>query len=280
MSEEGLIFLGGCMRSGTTILHRVLCSARESHPYISECRYLFDQLQLYALSRPGFDTVHKDFFGTPENLERFTKNILRNYFLMTRARYAPAPVLILKHPEATPYFPLLGRWFDTARFVVSVRDPRDTIVSIMDVGQRHKASGLKTPMAGMGRDMRRLSEFFKDRYASVLKAREKIGAGIVFVRYEELMTNTESIVGRLGEACGLHFDMDEIRQLGNRREQSAFLDRETRTKDDFSGAFWSDLYTDNLSGSRIGRYREALSPEEIAEIEAHCADFNKVFPYW
>ena len=27
-------------------------------------------------------------------------------------------------------------------------------------------------------------------------------------------------------------------------------------------------------------YRKSLSPEKIAAIEQHCADFNRVFRYW
>ena len=32
MADDNLIFVGGCMRTGTTNLHRVLCSSPASHP--------------------------------------------------------------------------------------------------------------------------------------------------------------------------------------------------------------------------------------------------------
>ncbi len=99
MAEEKLIFVGGCMRTGTTILHRVLCSSPASHPYITESWYLLDQLRIYAWSLQRYDVRQKDYFGEKENFDEFTRNIVRNYFRMIGVRYAPATALILKNPD-------------------------------------------------------------------------------------------------------------------------------------------------------------------------------------
>lgn len=55
MADDKLIFVGGCMRTGTTILHRVLCSSPAAHPYITESWYLLDQLRIYVWSLRRYD---------------------------------------------------------------------------------------------------------------------------------------------------------------------------------------------------------------------------------
>ena len=281
MIDEKLIFIGGCMRSGTTILHRVLCASHESHPYITESWYLIDQLRIYRWCLQRYDVRHKDYFGERAIFDEFTRNILRNYFFVTRVRYAPATALVLKNPEVTSQFPLLGNWFKEARFVINVRDPRDTITSIVEVGERHRQDGLRTPQTSLGRNMQKLSNFYKKYYANLFSpAGRQIKDRMIFVRYEDIMTETEKTVQRLGDFCGLSFDMELLRHLGSQQESSLNLDAEVRARDPLSAAFWSDLYTKDLSASRIGRHRDVLTPEEIREIETHCADFNKVVPYW
>ncbi len=89
MAEEKLIFVGGCMRTGTTILHRVLCSSPASQPYITESWYLLDQLRIYAWSLQRYDVRQKDYFGEKENFDEFTRNIVRNYIRMIGVRCTP-----------------------------------------------------------------------------------------------------------------------------------------------------------------------------------------------
>ncbi len=280
MADDKLIFVGGCMRTGTTILHRVLCSSPASHPYITESWYLLDQLRIYAWSLKRYDVRQKDYFGEKENFDEFTRDIVRNYIRVIRTRYAPATAVILKHPELTGFFPLLARWFDDARFVVNVRDPRDAIASMVEVGARHRADGTVTPQSRMGRNMKKRSNFYLKYYARFLAGGKDLMRRSLVVRYEDLMGETEKTVGSLSRFLDLPLDMEAIRNFDSRTEDSANLNAEKRKKDWLSRAFWSDLYTKGLSTERIGRYGEVLTPEEISEIETHCAKFNAAVPYW
>ena len=199
---------------------------------------------------------------------------------MIRTRCAPATALILKHPDLTGFFPLLAKWFDEARFVVNVRDPRDTIASMVEVGARHRADGAVTPQSRMGRDMKKRSNFYLKYYARFLAGGKDLMRKSLVVRYEDLMGETEKTVEGLSRFVDLPLDMEAIRNFDSRTEDSANLDAEIRKEDTMFRAFWSELYTKNLSTKRIGRYREVLTPAEIAEIETHCAKFNAVVPYW
>ncbi len=280
MAENKLIFIGGCMRTGTTILHRVLCASPIANPQINECWYVLGQLVMYEDGIREYDWRHKDYFGDKENFGEFTRNILRNYFLLTRIRYSPAEALVLKHPDLTRHFPLLANWFSEARFAVSVRDPRDTIASMVNVIAQHEAEGLKTRLTGIGRNMGSLSRFYLSFYAQFLAGGQGLMRKSAVFRYEDLMGKTEETVKKLFTFLDLPFDMDAINNLQSRSGDSTVRDAERWKKDSFSKAFWSDLFTENLSTDRIGRHVDVLTPEEIAEIQAHCAKFNALVPYW
>ena len=280
MDKEKLIFIGGSMRSGTTILHKILCAANEAHPYITESWFLVDQLRAYLWSLERYDVRHRDYFGDQENFDRFTRDILDRFIKQTRQHLSDPKALVLKNPEITGQFPLLGSWFEDARFIINLRDPRDTIASIIRVGEKHKKNRMRTEQSSMGRDMKALSNFYKRYYIRAFDVNSPIRERTIFVRYEDIMTDVETECARIGEFCGLTFSHQKLRALGEDKTGSANMDADVRSQDPYSGAFWSDLYNKNLSSERIGRYAEVLTPAEIEQVETHCADFNQIFKYW
>jgi hypothetical protein len=161
-----------------------------------------------------------------------------------------------------------------------VRDPRDTIASIVSVGEKHKKAGMRTDQTNMGRNMKILSSFFKRYYIRVFDKNSPVHDRTIFVRYEDVMTNVERECERIGEFCGITFSHQKLRNLGRERTDSANMNPDVRSQDPYSGAFWSELYNKNLSAERISKYAEVLTASEINQIESHCADFNKIFRYW
>jgi len=280
MSDEKLIFIGGSMRSGTTILHKIMCTANEAHPYITESWFLVDQLRAYLWSLQRYDVRYRDYFGEQENFDRFTRDIFERFFRQTRQHLSNPQALVLKNPEISGQFPLLGSWFENALFVINVRDPRDTIASIVKVGEQHKSNNTKSEQSLMGRDMYALSNFFKRYYVEAFDRNSPIRDRTLFVRYEDVMMNVEKQCERMGEFCGLSFSREKIITMGEEKAGSANMNPETRQKDPYSGAFWSELYNKNLSSERIGRHKKVLTPDEIKQIEKYCADFNQIFKYW
>ena len=280
MANDGLIFIGGSMRSGTTILHKILCAANEAHPYITESWFLLDQLRSYIWSLERYDVRHRDYFGDQENFDLFTRDILERYFNKARKQLSNPQTLVLKNPEVTGQFPLLGSWFENARFIINIRDPRETIASIVTVGEKHKKNRMRTELSSMGRNMKVLSNFFKRYYIRAFDMNSPIGEKTIFVRYEDIMTDVERECERVGEFCGLTFSNKKLQNLGDDKTGSANMNPDIRSKDPYSGAFWSELYDKNLSKERVGRYAKVLTPAEISQIEHHCTDFNQIFKYW
>src|SRR3546814_1868167 len=83
----------------------------------------------------------------------------------------------LKSPELSTYFPHAADLFPEARFVISVRDPKDTIASMIEVGERHRRSGVNSFLAAAGRNIDALSKSYRQFYLPVMQTmgRNQIG---------------------------------------------------------------------------------------------------------
>ena len=47
-APNNTIFVGGVMRSGTSLLQKVICTSTDTNQFTTACRYLTGQLALYA----------------------------------------------------------------------------------------------------------------------------------------------------------------------------------------------------------------------------------------
>ncbi|MGH6934230.1 MAG: sulfotransferase family protein [Dongiaceae bacterium] len=268
MDGQGIIFIGGCMRTGTTLLHRMICTSEDSHAFTDECQYLTALLNFQTDWRQRFSWL-KDFFDTPERFDRHAKATVDGFLRSALETQSPAKCLVLKNPELTLHFPQLGEWYPMAKLIVMVRDPRDTIASILDVAGRHRQSGVDSDIANLGRDMAALARFYKSYYVSALqspKSRDRVAV----VKYEDLVDDPGRAFAALSAILGMSLDPSRISpDKFDRRERDANV-----------AAFWTELRTAPPSSDSVGRFRTALTPAEIAAIEHHCADFNRGLRYW
>ena len=53
-----------------------------------------------------------------------------------------------------------------------------------------------------------------------------------------------------------------------------------RQRSDLTAAFWSDMYTEDLSTASIGKHKSILTEQEVREIEARLEFVGKTFSYW
>ncbi|MDA0285113.1 MAG: sulfotransferase, partial [Planctomycetota bacterium] len=217
------------------------------------------------------------YFGSPQNFENYSRSVVEQFLTLTRIRLNPPETLVLKNPELTSHFVRLSAWFPQARFVVVVRDPRDTIVSMLDVADRQRESGQSSFLVGLGRDMQKFSAYFKSHYVNVLNQRASMEGRLVVVKYEDLVVEPSPILHQISRICGLTVP-DSATQDDALQQQSMGAHEES--KDQHAEAFWSPLYKEGITSSQVGRFRDQLSDEEISSIETTCADINALFHYW
>jgi len=186
------LFVGGPLRSGTTLVQNVL----DSHPEIlgtPELLHLPKLLRLRSEFLHSIDRGFLEYFCGPKEVDRatyeFIERLLGPILDKTTARYVSE-----KTPSNVLVFSELHDLFPASRFVFVLRDPRAIVSSLQRVGAR--ASG-KVP----------IQSYATDVTAAVREVRAYLAAGFAFaserpdrcltLRYEELTTRPREVTERL-----------------------------------------------------------------------------------
>ena len=270
------IFIGGSPRSGTTLLHLLLCQSEQVNPMIHEAQTLFHYVQAYKFGKSRFQVDGKDYFQNEKAYLDFNRRWFKDFIQSVAGMYPGIEYLVLKNPRLTQNFVELAELSDDLKFIVIVRDPRDVIASMIQVGQRldqQDQSDSRTQLY-MSRNFAEMSKIFLSSYLSLFT--EKAGAmraRLRIIRYENLVQNTDSVLHELSEFCGLNLSGIDSTQVMNTGKFS--LDKRT----EYSKAWNSGHFGNAVDSSRIGRYKQELSQNEIVEVEEICADFMQQFGY-
>lgn len=276
---QQIVLIGGAMRSGTTAIHRALCTAQNSNPYIAESWFLHGIMDLFRSSLSRYDLGLADQFGDRKNFIELMKFNIQYYFNIVSAKYGDPDVLIFKHPALTRHFIEIGEMFPQVRFLVVVRDPRDVIASMKEVSEKHRQDGI----ASLHSNLTTTADFcgqYGSYYGALLRNPGKLANRLTFVRYEDVMSAPQESIAKIGAIFGANYVAGDIAQFNEQHASSSYLNKDERLKDPFSRAFWSDMYTKELSSEKIGRYRASLAPAEIEEIESRLGAIGKQFRYW
>lgn len=274
-----ILLVGGAMRSGTTVIHRALCTARNSNPYISESWFLHDLMNLYRWNLTRYEVRHADQFGDVRNFVNLIKLNFQYYIDAVSTKYENPEILILKHPELTRHFAEIGRMFPDIRFLVIVRDPRDVISSMKDVAAKHQRDGIVSPQSRL-MDTEGYCRQYASYYGGILRQAQQMGSRLDFVRYEDVMRDRQCLTAKAAALVGAVYDPGEVGRFSEQHAASNNFKKELRLKDPLSGAFWSDLYTKDFSTDQIGRYSKSLDEAEVGEIERLLRPIGTRFRYW
>jgi len=275
-----LVFVGGSMRSGTTLLQRILCTAPGSNPLIAECHYLAMLLDQHAVLGGSFDAMLADYFESPQSFADHMRSRAAAFVKMTLERHRPTRALVLKSPELTRNFPTLAEWFPAARFIVMMRDTRDIIASMLDVGERHRAGNVPSFFVESGRDMAALVRLYRSYYAPLGRAWRRLAARTLILRYEDLVRDPATSLSRLADFTGLGLCAEHVKLAPDRVSRGSASGAQGN---DFVAGFLTPLLAETPQASRIGRYRDRLTREEIGYIEEHCAKIagpTAKYRYW
>ncbi len=273
------MMIGGAMRSGTTVIHRALCTARNSNPFLSESWFLRDLLAMYRFRLSRFETMGEDQFGTADAYIGMIAEDVADYLRTVSARHGDPEVLILKQPELIRSFPELARLSPGMLFLAVVRDPRDVIASMKRVRDSHLRDEVAGPLAA-ARTTAALCGVYGSHYAALLDSAPALGERLKIVRYEDFVRAPKDAVAEIGAFCGARYELEEVADFPAADAGNATFDKAARSQDPFSRAFWSDLYTKPLSDERIGGFAKSLAAAEIGEIEARLGFVGRRFGYW
>ena len=247
---------------------------------IGECYYISQQLELYKKAADTFEVRHADYFGDREGLDDFTRSTLQGYLDLCRERLGGPQTLVLKNPELSYHLAAVHHLLPAAKLVVVIRDPRDTIASILAVANRHRERGIHSKLTLMGRNMRKLAALYQSYHADLFAHLPALSDRLVLFRYESLMRQPETTIEELARSLGLTIESSDLVGEVDLGAPTAWLDAEKTADRPFLDAFRSPLHRMGISPSRVGAHKEQLSPAETLELQNALRGFNQLMPYW
>ncbi len=209
------VVLGGCGRSGTTLLrmmldsHSGICCGPESSVFRRRALDPGALAVRFGFAPAEVVQIHEAARSRPEFIEGFAALCMRK---AGKHRWAE------KTPRNISRIGAIFRWFPEARFVHVLRDGRDVACSLR-THPRHKVvdgkltpTGIRKPIAGCARRWVRDIESSRRWWGD---------PRFITVRYEDLVLDSRAVLGRL--MVFLREDWDEA-MLAHAATESPFRD--------------------------------------------------------
>lgn len=203
-----LVFVGGTGRSGTTLMHKILCS----NPEVAGGAE-FDHLYHFMLQRRRMQGVkgmaRQAGYYDPARLDAAWRGFVLELLGKVLTTKPGAGWIAEKTPSNVAVIGDLLALFPQARFIAMVRDGRDVVASHLQIRARLKASD-----PGIARrwlrefDVREVGRVWKTNIDQIDRAvaDAAIGDRVLVVRFERLVSDPESEIRRVCDFAGLAFD--------------------------------------------------------------------------
>ncbi len=242
------VLIAGAPRSGTHLLHSLVCTSGRVNRFFPEFYHLYYQVEAYLKMLRLPPEVGLAPFTDGEDCARHHFDLIRSGLTAAWQRLERPEILAVKQCGLTPYVGLLARHLPSLRCIVILRDPRDTIAS--QVREAEKRLG------------RRPEDFLdgaiyglRETYGAVIRESEgPLGNRLLCVSYEALVTGKE--FDRLAAFLGVD-DLDP----GQLWQRTSF---DITTYDHLSVA--SDLWGAPMTDAGIGRWKNTLTEAEADRI--------------
>ncbi len=225
VKPENIIWIFGSARSGSTWL-RSMMEDLDRHQLWEEplVGQLFGQFHARApeveLRRPDFIMAN----AAREGWIRAIRNFVLDCASYARPHLGARDYLVIKEPNGSMGAQLLMEALPESRMILLVRDPRDIVSSMLDgarqggwMYERRKESDDWKRRTGADKDpdtfIRNRSRKYLQHAGSAKKAYEAHEGRKVFVRYEDLRTDTLETMKRICSTLGTGVDEEELARV-------------------------------------------------------------------
>lgn len=279
-SEAPAIFIGGCGRSGTTLLriilgrHKDLWSAPELNvhantiealyerfPFLPKKTYLlYDEVIIKELASK-FKTTTDEIISIRDQATSLP-NFIEKLFSALSLR-AGKKRWIEKTPKNVTILDFLFTYFPKATFIHVIRDGRDTAASLRHHPRFFIVDGVAVP-SGVNRPIHQSI----GRWVSDVKAgrRFKNHPQYIEVRYEDLASRPEEVLASLLPALGLSFLAGLLDTSGKEQVETIHFLPSARA-------------IEKVNTESIGRWKKDIKKEEAYFIEKKAGDLLRELGY-
>jgi hypothetical protein len=248
---QGLVFAGGCPRSGLTLLRKMLARhpAILAGPDTGAAPAVAFQWRNYAQSLGG---LHENYFDlkpdyVAETMGRFLENILR--------AENETRIIVEKTSLNVAAFDALSVILPAAKFIHVVRDGRDVTASLLERSWRDPTTGRPFPHVS---DRMAAIAYWSGLAGAGLAAEKKLSpkGRILRLRYEDLAGRPESAMKAVCEFLGVGWPPADGFGPPLANDDYLGLERDSLP-----------LMLAPVTATRIGRHRRVMQAEVIRQIE-------------
>lgn len=177
------VFIGGAARSGTTLLNALVSTSQSCNPFAPEFHYLATLGQSLASNLMIFDRSQRFFVRSREALIENHFRLMNAVVHEAWAALGQPEFLVIKHCKLTPMFALLAKHMPSARFLVSIRDARDVVASMLRASSKQR--GRTQPISDD--EIRLIITQFNTYYGAILSAAKgSLKGRLLIVQHEKL----------------------------------------------------------------------------------------------
>lgn len=268
------IFVGGSQRSGTSLLQQLLCQPPLTNPYVYECAYLHRLVAAYEDVRNNFSRNHQCYFNGEEGFRTFHSLLVRAFLEHSIRHLNAESHLVLKEPHLTALWPYLYELVPDAIFLMIVRDPRDTIASMVTVGEKQKRLGQSYFFAD--RDIPAMCRHMMSFCLPALSVTDPdFRRRLAVVLYEELVQQPEKVLGQISGFTGIDF----VSGATTNEPRSGIVDEDWNRRSKLYFPWVTEVSGKAVSESRVGSWKSVLTDEEVLLVEENCQSFFEWFGY-
>jgi len=270
MNEENinkLVFICGAPRTGSSFLYNSICSSNLFNKALTENHFISNQISVLKKQIGRNKKEQFMHFQDPNYTIGFFKKIIYQYLLNLSNKHKTNN-LCLKSILFSLDSNIISSIFPYAYFIFIVRDPRDTISSMLDVSKKQIEMQLKP---NYPRNMKILCEFINNHYDYILNTKtESSSKNIIIIKYEDLSNKTINVLNDIMDKINLNYLYKNDDNLWSNSDN---------INQDPQNPYKSDLWLQKPSTERIGVYKTKLTPEEVELINGMCINLINKFNY-
>ena len=255
VTEDGnqYIFIGGAARSGTTLLQNIL----DSHPEINggpEFLHIPDIIYLRNRFKTSLDKDYLEYYCNQSEVDAEIVRLI-DRFLTPKITDNPVRYLSEKTPDNILVFQELAELFPRAKFIGIFRDPRATIASLLEVGNRALNKGKYPPK--FAKNTKLAGGYVKKCMEAGLEAVKRHPDRVHTVKYEDLVMNPEQELVTLCGFLGIDFSNKMLTPAHFKHSGEAAITIKSKN-------IWYDKksYNKNPHTDSLEKWKRVLSPSD------------------
>lgn len=244
-------FVVGAQRTGTTVLHALICTDDATNDFIAESNYYTELLTPFLSGWAQFDSKTKEFFADRQRYIDYHGHLMRAVLHDIWVQLGQPKKLVLKDPILSLHMHILAQLVPETKFVISIRDPRDVVASRVVVHLKAK------PNVQVGdHDIVRFCNDFNSSYMALTKMPGTFAGRALLVPYEGLARTGD--LSAVEKFVGVTCRKDKV-------WQSELTDIST------SKSEWqTEQYGKPLNADSIGNYSKTLTGPQVELVLHHC----------